>query len=159
MSGRPEAQCLDTQPHAGHDWDSMTHHWSCPGRRLTSIERMSGYRDPFIDPPAPPSINAQHLRRQRAWSLDTFGPGERTLGVIDHIRKELDEVAAAPDDASEWADIVILALDGAMRAGIEPQDVIDAVIAKQAKNEAREWPDWRGLPADRAIEHVRTGAS
>ena len=31
----------------------------------------------------------EHLRRQREWSESTFGPGNRTQGVLDHIRKEL----------------------------------------------------------------------
>jgi hypothetical protein len=100
-------------------------------------------------------IDAAHLDRQRAWSARTFGPGDRTAGVIDHIKKELVEVEAQPDDVEEWADILILGFDGALRAGHEPQAIIDAIKAKQAKNEARTWPDWRTMPADKAIEHVR----
>ena len=49
-------------------------------------------------------IDAEHLAHQREWSTATFGPGSRTLGVIDHIRKELDEIAAAPDDVEECHD-------------------------------------------------------
>ncbi len=30
-----------------------------------------------------------HLHRQRAFSIETFGPSQNTNGVIDHIRKEL----------------------------------------------------------------------
>lgn len=30
----------------------------------------------------------QHLLRQRAFSRATFGPGARTQGVLDYIRKE-----------------------------------------------------------------------
>lgn len=103
----------------------------------------------------PAVIDAAHLRRQRAWSSRTFGPGVR-LGVLDHIRKELDEIAADPSDLSEWVDVVILALDGALRAGHEPQSVIDAIHAKQSVNESRTWPDWRTLPANKAIEHDRS---
>lgn len=100
-------------------------------------------------------IDAYHLARQRRWSRETFGPGPRTKGVIDHIRKELSEIEAAPNDLGEWVDVVILALDGAWRAGHEPQQIIDAIKAKQARNEARVWPDWRTMSADQAIEHVR----
>lgn len=151
-----------------------------------------------------------HLERQRAFSLRTFGPGERTAGVVAHIRKELAEIAADPDDVVEYADVVILAFDGAMRAGHAPAAVADAflvtlarnegnayvafavedaarapqdvkawalvaaraceagalrgflrsavlaaVIDKQARNESRTWPDWRSLPADAPIEHVK----
>lgn len=97
----------------------------------------------------------EHLEHQREWSLKTFGPGSRTMGVIDHIRKELAEIEADPQDIREWVDVIILAFDGAWRAGWEPADIIAAIQAKQAKNEARAWPDWRDCSPDRAIEHVR----
>lgn len=105
--------------------------------------------------PPPGIIDAAHIERQRAWSRETFGPGTRLQGVLDHIHRELDEVEESPGDVEEWADLVILAFDGAWRSGHEPQQIIDAVLAKQAKNEAREWPDWTTQPYDRAIEHLR----
>lgn len=101
------------------------------------------------------SIDASHLERQREFSLKTFGPGARTNGVLDHIAKELNEIREAPEDISEWVDVIILAFDGAWRAGWEPQQIIDAIVAKQSKNEQREWPDWRTADPDKAIEHVR----
>lgn len=112
--------------------------------------------------PAPtepePVIDAAHIAHQREWSTATFGPRDLRgpLGPLAHIRKELDEVAADPTDLEEWVDVLILAFDGAWRAGHEPQQIIDGIKAKQAKNEARDWPDWRGVPADQAIEHVRS---
>lgn len=100
-------------------------------------------------------IDAAHLARQRAWSYDTFGPGHRTGGVTEHIEKELVEIRAAPTDLKEWVGLVILALDGAWRAGYEPQEVLDAIEARQTVLEGREWPDWRLGTEDHAIEHVR----
>lgn len=97
-----------------------------------------------------------HLRNQREWSEKTFGPGKRTAGVCDHIRKELLEIEADPDDALEWLDVAILALDGAWRAGLSPEQIIGGIVGKQAKNERRTWPDWRTAPADKAIEHDRS---
>jgi hypothetical protein len=158
-----------------------------------------------------------HLERQHAWSTKTFGPGERLAGVLDHITKEIEEVRKQPTDIEGWIDIVILALDGALRRtdapstvfvrlgsslfvgglaitphaaltmisihikhlrqgseglasfieivdyaadgmrgqGFTRQQMIDALVAKQTKNEARTWPDWRTQPLDKAIEHVR----
>lgn len=96
-----------------------------------------------------------HLEHQRQFSLKTFGPGARTKGVVDHIRKELSEIEAAPDDVEEWVDVIILAFDGAWRAGWEPKDIVRAIVAKQAKNEQRNWPDWRTSDPNKAIEHVR----
>lgn len=101
----------------------------------------------------PPAIDADHIDRQRLWSSNTFGPGDRHEGVRDHILKEIDE---AVSDPSEWVDVIILALDGAWRAGMKPQDIIDGVIAKQTRNERRTWPDWRDQPQDKAIEHDRS---
>ena len=160
---------------------------------------------------------ALHLERQQAASLVNLGPGERTKGVCNHIRKELSEIDAKPDDVVEYADVAILAFDGAMRAGHSPrdvsgafvwslmwglqskpcatttghlsaltdaaeaqpgvvmcwahlataafdlaaargfsrQDVMAALIEKQARNELRTWPDWRTLPPDAPIEHVK----
>jgi hypothetical protein len=97
-----------------------------------------------------------HLHRQRAFSERTFGPGARTRGVVDHIRKELDEILAAPADVSEWIDVVILAFDGAWRSGATPAEIVAALRAKQAKNEARKWPDWRAADPTKAIEHDRS---
>ena len=96
-----------------------------------------------------------HLFRQRAFSMRVFGPGERAAGIVDHIRKELHEIEEAPDDLEEWVDVVILALDGAWRAGYSPIEIAKKIEAKQAKNEGRTWPDWRTAEPGKAIEHVR----
>ncbi|MGB0683384.1 MAG: dATP/dGTP pyrophosphohydrolase domain-containing protein [Magnetovibrionaceae bacterium] len=96
-----------------------------------------------------------HLKRQRAFSKATFGPGARTQGVIDHIRKELDEIEANPEDITEWVDVILLALDGAWRAGYSPESIVEAMEFKQSINEERDWPDWRTADPTKAIEHVR----
>ncbi len=97
----------------------------------------------------------KHLERQRAWSSKTFGPGARPVGICDHIRKELLEIEAEPEDLSEWMDVVILGFDGAWRSGHSIEAICDALQAKQIKNEGRTWPDWRTQPVDKAIEHVK----
>lgn len=97
----------------------------------------------------------QHLYRQRAFSRGTFGPGRRTSGVIDHIRKELAEIEKEPWEIEEWIDVVILALDGAWRTGASPEEIAEVLAEKQARNELRDWPDWRTADPDKAIEHNR----
>lgn len=77
----------------------------------------------------PPADLVAHLERQRAFSVRTFGPGARTAGVLDHIRKELREIEAEPADLSEWIDVVLLAFDGAWRAGHEPAAIAAALVA------------------------------
>lgn len=96
-----------------------------------------------------------HLFRQRRFSEKTFGPGVRTHGILDHIRKELAEIDADPMDLEEWVDVVLLALDGAWRIGAAPWVIAQAIEAKLSKNEQRNWPDWRTQPLHQAIEHVR----
>ena len=96
-----------------------------------------------------------HLHRQRAFSLRTFGPGPRTAGVLDHIRKELVEIEEAPGSVMEWVDVILLALDGAWRAGFDPARIALEIATKQVRNEARQWPDWRTAEPGKAIEHVR----
>lgn len=102
-----------------------------------------------------PCIDVDHLERQADWSRNTFGPGKRTGGFIDHIAKELAEIKADPDDITEWADLILLAFDGAWRHGHSAADIIRAVKDKQMANEARAWPDWRDRSEDEAIEHER----
>lgn len=107
-----------------------------------------------------------HLLRQMAFSHATFGPGTRTEGVIDHIRKELVEVAESGGSSAEWVDVVILALDGLTRQLAycngqrkNPTEVAELassmIVGKQTRNEARDWPDWRSAAPGKAIEHVR----
>lgn len=98
-----------------------------------------------------------HLRRQINFSVCTFGPGARTAGVCDHIRKELVEVQESGGSLAEWVDVIILALDGAWRSGASPEQIAQAVQAKQTKNEGRKWPDWRTQDPTKAIEHDRSG--
>lgn len=107
----------------------------------------------------------QHLIRQMVFSRATFGPGERMDGVLDHISKEIDEVRASGGSSDEWVDLVILSLDGLTRrlwstmAGASADDVAEAAIkmitGKQARNELRDWPDWRKSDPNKAIEHIR----
>lgn len=71
------------------------------------------------------------------------------------VRKELREIEQNPTDLEEWIDVMLLACDGAWRAGYEPKEMAAALAAKLAKNESRTWPDWRTADPDKAIEHIR----
>lgn len=95
------------------------------------------------------------LEEQSKFSLETFGPGERTEGLIDHIKKELHEIELDPTDVMEWIDVAILAFDGAWRSGWEPSQIVEAYKQKLEKNKQRKWPDWRTAEPGKAIEHVR----
>lgn len=90
-----------------------------------------------------------------AWSYKTFGVGKRAEGVCQHIEKELAEIRADPDDVSEWADVILLALDGACRTGHTPGEVVDAIIEKQRTNTFRSWS--RISQEDKPTFHVKEG--
>jgi hypothetical protein len=96
-----------------------------------------------------------YLRRQQLFSERTFGPGNRAIGICDHIKKELVEVQEAPWDLKEWIDVVTLALDGAWRSGASPEQIVAQLDATLIRNEGRDWPDWRTANPDQAIEHKR----
>lgn len=98
-----------------------------------------------------------YLERQREWSRKVFGSGKRTLGLLQHIEKEIVEVKQNPEDVMEWVDIIILALDGAWRAGYTPEQVAEALSKKQAINFARTWPN--PVSEDMAVEHTRSAVS
>ena len=95
------------------------------------------------------------MRRQIKWSERTFGHGVRTGGITRHIEKELAEIRAAPHDLTEWADVVILALDGAWRAGYAPEEIAAALERKQAVNFARQWPPASDVGPNEPTEHIR----
>ena len=98
---------------------------------------------------------AKHLKDQFKFSVEAFGPPNGSVGVIDHIEKELVEVKAKPQDLEEWIDLLILASDGAMREGHTVEDIIMMWEFKLAKNKKRKWPDWKTAEPGKAIEHIR----
>jgi hypothetical protein len=156
-SGEPDCSFWSPTPPAGDGWmlleicDTEDGPYAIFGRRTSSESWPRRGGKPF-------DFRA-HLERQAKFSRHTFGPGRRTQGVSDHIRKELLEIEAAPDDLEEWIDVVILAIDGAWRTGASPDQIIATLAAKQAKNEARNWPDWRTADPNKAIEHTKEHAT
>lgn len=97
-----------------------------------------------------------HIIEQRDWSFATFGPPSRrgSDGVIDHLRKEIEE-AAESRKLEEWIDIILLAIDGACREDYCPLDIVSGLANKLTINQQRQWPDWRSSEPGKAIEHVR----
>lgn len=98
-----------------------------------------------------------YIQRHQQWSHDTFGPVSHRgpEGSIKHLRKEVEELAADPTDVSEVADVMILAIDIAYRAGITPEELITGLQDKQDTNIARKWPHWRKADPNEPVEHER----
>lgn len=98
------------------------------------------------------------VERQKAFSLETFGPGRRLDGCADHIfikTEELREVLSDLDAAHKYASIVLLAIDGLWRLGGGSVRVAELIAAKLAENRASKWPDWRTMPQDKAIRRIK----
>ena len=91
---------------------------------------------------------------QSDWSQATFGTDQERgpLGALRHLEKEARETQAALEDGEEYADCFLLILDAARRAGISPQQLIEAAQRKMLINRQRTWP----RPVDdQPVEHVR----
>ena len=68
-----------------------------------------------------------------------------------HLSEEAKEAAADPGDIIEWADCMILLLDGARKAGFTTDDLHQAVLRKMEINYKRKW----GKPdADGVVRHI-----
>ena len=100
---------------------------------------------------------------------------------IEEVRRAAEE-GDLDELVKEWTDIAILGLDGLIRAVRAQQETklqslkgnyrllvpeyithdevariaVDNIVIKQAKNEMRDWPDWRGKSEDQPIEHDRS---
>lgn len=93
----------------------------------------------------------------RAWSERTFGPpaDRGPAAPADHMQSEASEVAANPGDIVSYADQLILLNDQIWRAGFEPEDVVEAALAKMSINkDGREWPEAGSTPADKQTNHT-----
>ena len=88
------------------------------------------------------------------WSSEEFGDANERgpEGPLAHLRKEIDEVMAAPGDVEEWADCFMLLMDGLSRQGIAVHAVIHQMWDKLDKNRKREWGP---VNAEGFSEHVR----
>ena len=85
------------------------------------------------------------------WASKTFD-AKRPESTIKHLEKETRELLAQPYDLQEYADVGILWLNAASKAGFTVKDLIAAMIVKHSENKMRKWgpPDKDGV-----CEHVR----
>jgi dCMP deaminase len=88
----------------------------------------------------------------RAWQAVTF-PHATPGSVTEHLRREAEELAAAPFSPEEIADIFHLLIAA---AEVNRYDLVEIVARKFAINRSRTWmpPDSKGV-----VEHVREPVS
>ena len=95
----------------------------------------------------------RYIKNQEVWSKKTFGPGMRTEGILKHIAHECDEIREKPGDLLEWIDVIILAIDGAWKAGYSADEIITGLSYKQVVNFNRSWPP--PGPQNEPNEHLK----
>jgi len=160
LARRAELMLCDGCEHERTANDDMGQMCAAPGRDCGEalIARAEiDARDSAV-PPLPPRIDQAWLDARFGWSLATFGTGQRTAGIVEHIRHELEEILAAGGaDVMEWVDVLLLAFDGAARAGFSSVTVLAALQEKHRINVARRWP--APGPEDQPTFHVRDGVS
>jgi len=105
-----------------------------------TTEQSSAVQQPTLD-----SLAAEI----REWQNVTF-PQATPASASKHLLKEAHELVAAPTDPEEMADILLLIIGVANKAGV---DLVEAAAAKLAKNKARKWGP---VNAEGFVEHVRT---
>lgn len=104
---------------------------------------------------------AEYLHRQWKFSQEISGPGERTKIVSDYIRAALSELqcmASETERQRKWIDVVMLALDGALRADLSPEEIVFEMVFAQKSKEQR-ISDAGFADPNKAIEHVRIDKS
>lgn len=92
-----------------------------------------------------------YIEDHHTWSRHALGAADRREGITKHVELEVKELRASGYDLTEWVDIIILGIDGALQCA-GPEEVAKALEIKQKLNIARLWPE---VPADQAREHDR----
>ena len=95
-------------------------------------------------------LNAIRYWEMTDWAEKTF-PQRTNHSILTHLRRELDEIEANPDDVEEWADAMLLFLHGLRERKIDLKHLIVALDIKFEKNKKRKWgtPDEHGV-----VEHL-----
>lgn len=96
---------------------------------------------------------------QQKWSYTTFGPPEHRgpNGPLEHLKLEAEEAlnTLGTEKTKEIVDCFFLAIDAAHRHGLCLDDLIEKAFEKLKENKKRDWPDWRTMDPNKAIEHIR----
>jgi len=105
---------------------------------------------------APHQNKLELLRLEcKAWGFNVFGADKDCTGEINHLKEECDEILRDPSDMEEWADALILLLNGFSRQfpQCDATDLLFAGFLKMEKNKKRQWgtPDEKGI-----VRHIKT---
>lgn len=95
------------------------------------------------------------LKRQFEFSQRVFGAGPKTEQILRHISRQSVDTIARGNPTEEWVDIMILAMDGALRSGSTPYEIAGLLEYKMTVNEAREWPKLEDQVMDEPVHHIK----
>lgn len=100
------------------------------------------------------------FERQREWSYETFGPPDHRgpVGPLKHLEKEAKEAYEEADKEKQKVEIIdclFLVFDAAHRAGMSYSEMSRIAMEKLQANKLRQWPDWKKVNPNSAVEHVR----
>ncbi len=86
------------------------------------------------------------------WADETFGKDRKPVSILHHLKKEIEELLERPDSLEEYADVGILWLNAADKAGYKVEILFAAMAMKMVENATRKWgtPDQNGV-----VEHLR----
>lgn len=89
------------------------------------------------------------------WSQKTFqSDSERgPTGPINHLKKEIEELAANPTDRMEYADCFLLLVDAYRRAGLG--DISSLIKDVRAKFEICKERKWGEINKDGFYQHIK----
>lgn len=97
------------------------------------------------------------IQREISGWADANFPGRDAMSVYNKLGQELEEWSKAPDDASEFADVMILVLDWAYLKGVNMQEAINK---KMGVNLKRQWifdsltKTWQHISSDGVSRHA-----
>lgn len=106
---------------------------------IKALNQAVGLRDDWHNP----GLELVPMEKERlAWSLQTF-PDATPQSALNHLKEEIKEIeqniADGVNDATEYADAIMLLLDSAGRRGISVVDILYAFRQKHEINKTRRW--------------------
>lgn len=87
-----------------------------------------------------------------AWADSVFGKDRHPKHILQHLKKEIEELLQEPSNLDEYADVGILWLNAAAKAGYKVDDLYYAMIGKMMVNKSRKWGK---MDENGVVEHVR----
>ena len=87
-----------------------------------------------------------------AWADSVFGKDRKPESILQHLKKEIEELLEDPSSLEEYADVGILWLNAAKKAGYDVDDLYFAIVGKMWVNKCRKWGK---MDENGVVEHLR----